>query len=199
MRSAASGACWSGDSVARQSPPPHGHWRRCCPRSRWWPIVLFHAIHAARKLSARTAARGWRTASRPVARGRKAERTRRKLASIVESQDLHRKVRVRRAANLVLFVVNASWSMATEQRLEATKGAVLSLSRDAYRRPDRVGLIAFRAATADLVLPPTSSVELIQRALQHIPVGGKTPLSAALLLAHEVCTAARAGMPRCCR
>ena len=130
-------------------------------------------------------------AAAPFQYRRKAERTRRKLAFIVKSQDLHRKVRVRRAANLVLFVVDASWSMATVQRLEATKGAVLSLLRDAYRRRDQVGLIVFRAATADLVLPPTSSIELAQRALQHIPVGGKTPLSAALLLAHEVCTAAR--------
>ena len=72
-------------------------------------------------------------------------RARRKLTFLVELQDLPRKVRVRRVANLVLFVVDASWSMATEQRLEATKDAVLSLLRDAYRRRDQVGFIVFRA------------------------------------------------------
>lgn len=130
-----------------------------------------------------------RTAA-PFQRRRRAERSRRRLAFVIKSQDLQRKGRVRRTANLVLFVVDASWSMATEQRVEATRGAVFSLLQDAYRHRDQVGLIVFRGATAELVLPPTSSVELAQQKLQHIPVGGKTPLSAALLLALQVCTAA---------
>jgi len=100
--------------------------------------------------------------------------------------DLHRKVRVRRAANLILFVVDASWSMAVAERMAATKGAILSLLTDAYQRRDRVGLIVFQKNTATLVLPPTASVELAERALREIPVGGKTPLSAGLLLSLEV-------------
>jgi magnesium chelatase subunit D len=135
-----------------------------------------------------------RTAA-PFQRRRRAERSRRRLAFVIKSQDLQRKVRVRRTANLVLFVVDASWSMATEQRVEATRGAVLSLLHDAYRRRDQVGLIVFRGETAELVLPPTTSVELALRRLRHIPVGGKTPLSAALLLALQVCTAARRRNP----
>jgi magnesium chelatase subunit D len=99
---------------------------------------------------------------------------------------LQRKVRVRRAANLVLFVVDASWSMAVAERMAATKGAILSLLTDAYQRRDRVGLVVFQKDRARLVLPPTNSVQLAQRALADIPVGGKTPLSAGLLLAHEV-------------
>jgi hypothetical protein len=53
-------------------------------------------------------------------------------------------VRVRRAANLILFVVDASWSMAVAERMSATKGAILSLLTDAYQRRDRVGLIVFQ-------------------------------------------------------
>ena len=106
----------------------------------------------------------------------------------VRSDDYQRKVRVRRAANLVLFVVDASWSMAVAERMEATKGAVMSLLTDAYQRRDRVGLVVFQKNQARLVLPPTNSVELAQRALRDIPVGGKTPLSAGLRLAHEVIT-----------
>ena len=97
-----------------------------------------------------------------------------------------RKVRVRRAANLVLFLVDASWSMAVAERMAATKGAILSLLTDAYQRRDRVGLIVFQKDRATLVMPPTTSVYLAQRALADIPVGGKTPLSAGLFMAQEV-------------
>jgi magnesium chelatase subunit D len=108
------------------------------------------------------------------------------VAFAIETDDLQRKVRVRRAANLVLFVVDASWSMAVAERMAATKGAILSLLTDAYQRRDRVGLVVFQKDRANLILPPTNSVQLAQRALADIPVGGKTPLSAGLFLAHEV-------------
>ncbi len=109
-------------------------------------------------------------------------------ALAVEKQDIHDKVRVRRAANLVLFVVDASWSMAAAERMEATKGAIMSLLMDAYQRRDQVGLIVFQKEEARLVLPPTSSVDLAKKALADIPVGGKTPLSAGLYLAYRVLT-----------
>jgi Mg-chelatase subunit ChlD len=95
-------------------------------------------------------------------------------------------VRVKKTANLVLFLVDASWSMAVAERMAATKGAILSLLTDAYQRRDRVGLIVFQKDRATLILPPTNSVQLARRALVDIPVGGKTPLSAGLLLAYEV-------------
>jgi len=100
--------------------------------------------------------------------------------------DYQKKVRVRKAANLILFVVDASWSMAVAERMAATKGAIMSLLTDAYQRRDRVGLIVFQKDQARLVLPPTTSIDLAQRALKDIPVGGKTPLSAGLSLAHRV-------------
>ena len=111
---------------------------------------------------------------------------RKKVAFAVQSMDYQRKVRVRRAANLVLFLVDASWSMAVAERMAATKGAILSLLTDAYQRRDRVGLIVFQKDRATLVLPPTNSVYLAQKALVEIPVGGKTPLPAGLKMAYEV-------------
>jgi magnesium chelatase subunit D len=78
--------------------------------------------------------------------------------------------------------------MAVAERMAATKGAILSLLTDAYQRRDRVGLIVFQKDRATLILPPTHSVMLAQRALADIPVGGKTPLSAGLLMAHEILT-----------
>ncbi len=118
-------------------------------------------------------------------------RTERAVAFAVQRRDLQQKVRVRRTANMVLFVVDASWSMAAAERMEATKGAILSLLMDAYQRRDQVGLVVFQKDRSRLVLPPTSSVELAERALRTLPVGGKTPLSSGLLLAYEICRAAR--------
>ncbi len=111
---------------------------------------------------------------------------RKKVAFAIQPQDYMRKIRVRRTANLILFVVDASWSMAVAERMAAAKGAILSLLHDAYQRRDRVGMIVFQKDRATLVLTPTNSVTLAQRALQNIPVGGKTPLSAGLKLAYEV-------------
>ena len=113
------------------------------------------------------------------------------MALELRTQDLQRKVRVRRANNLILFVVDASWSMAAAERMEATKGAIMSLLMDAYQRRDQVGLVVFQKDRARLVLPPTSSVDLAHRALRDIPVGGKTPLSSGLLLAYRICEGAR--------
>lgn len=117
---------------------------------------------------------------------RKAEKAERNVAYAIHSSDLHRKVRVKKAANLVLFVVDASWSMAVAERMSATKGAIMSLLTDAYQRRDRVGLVVFQKDRATLVLPPTNSVTLAKKALADIPVGGKTPLSAGLILAFEI-------------
>jgi magnesium chelatase subunit D len=111
---------------------------------------------------------------------------RKRVAFAIQKGDLQRKIRVKKVANLVLFLVDASWSMAVAERMNATKGAILSLLTDAYQRRDRVGLIVFQKDRATLVLPPTNSVQLAQRALANIPVGGKTPLSAGLLLAADV-------------
>ena len=114
------------------------------------------------------------------------EDLRKDVAFAIRREDYQRKIRVRRAANLILFLVDASWSMAVAERMAATKGAILSLLTDAYQRRDRVGLIVFQKDRATLVLPPTNSVLMAQRALTDIPVGGKTPLSAGLTLAHQV-------------
>lgn len=123
-------------------------------------------------------------AAAPFQKRRKSEHEHRRFA--IEPSDLQKKVRVRKAANLILFVVDASWSMAVAERMSATKGAILSLLTDAYQRRDRVGLVVFQKDRAIVVLNPTNSVQLAQAALADIPVGGKTPLSAGLMLAHEI-------------
>jgi Mg-chelatase subunit ChlD len=109
-------------------------------------------------------------------------------AFAIEREDIHDKVRVRRASNLILFTVDCSWSMSASARVRATREAILSLLTDAYQRRDRIGLVTFRGRRARLVLPPTSSVSRARKALETIPIGGKTPLGAALLVSREVLT-----------
>ncbi|MFE3185118.1 putative cobaltochelatase [Streptomyces violascens] len=105
---------------------------------------------------------------------------------VVRRDDLRQATREGREGNLVLFVVDASGSMAARQRMSAVKGAVLSLLLDAYQRRDKVGLITFRGKEADLALPPTSSVDAAAARLETLPTGGRTPLAAGLLKAHDV-------------
>ncbi|MFG2877992.1 putative cobaltochelatase [Streptomyces sp. NPDC048337] len=105
---------------------------------------------------------------------------------VIRKDDLRQATREGREGNLVLFVVDASGSMAARQRMSAVKGAVLSLLLDAYQRRDKVGLITFRGATAELALPPTSSVDAAASRLERLPTGGRTPLAAGLLKAREV-------------
>jgi magnesium chelatase subunit D len=101
-----------------------------------------------------------------------------------------------RESNLVLFVVDASGSMAARARMGAVKGAVLSLLLDAYQRRDKVGMVTFRGGSADLALPPTFSVEAAAARLAALPTGGRTPLAAGLLRAHEVLRTERIRDPR---
>ncbi|MBV8084908.1 MAG: VWA domain-containing protein, partial [Chloroflexi bacterium] len=100
----------------------------------------------------------------------------------ITAGDLHRKVRETKIANLILFAVDASGSMAAMDRMAAAKGAILSLLLDAYQKRDQVGLIAFRGKTGELLLPPTNSVDLAERQLRQMATGGRTPLSHALQL-----------------
>ncbi|MFE5513482.1 putative cobaltochelatase [Streptomyces sp. NPDC056529] len=105
---------------------------------------------------------------------------------VVRRDDLRQATREGREGNLVLFAVDASGSMAARQRMSAVKGAVLSLLLDAYQRRDKVGLVTFRGRDAEVALPPTSSVDAAAARLEQLPTGGRTPLSAGLLKAHDV-------------
>ncbi|MEU6274809.1 putative cobaltochelatase [Streptomyces populi] len=105
---------------------------------------------------------------------------------VVRRDDLRQATREGREGNLVLFVVDASGSMAARQRMSAVKGAVLSLLLDAYQRRDKVGLVTFRGSAAEVALPPTSSVDAAAARLESLPTGGRTPLAAGLLKAYDV-------------
>lgn len=108
------------------------------------------------------------------------------LAVIIERPDWMRKVRVSPIGSCVVLVIDASGSMGANNRMVASKGAVLSLLLDAYVKRDTVALVSFRRAGAEVLVPPTSSIELAERRLRQLPVGGRTPLAAGLMLGRQV-------------
>ena len=110
------------------------------------------------------------------------------LRIVVEDQDLREKVRRVRNGCTVMFLVDASGSIGARRRMSAVKGAVLSMLKDSYVKRDKVGLMVFRRRTAEVILPPTRSVEYGYKLLEDIPTGGRTPLSAALVTAGEYMT-----------
>ena len=110
------------------------------------------------------------------------------MAINIQKQDVREKVREMRAGCTILFLVDASGSLGVRKRMAAVKGAVLSMLRDSYVKRDRIGMMAFRRDFAELVLPPTRSVEYSYRKLEEMPTGGKTPLSEALVTVNEYMT-----------
>jgi magnesium chelatase subunit D len=105
---------------------------------------------------------------------------------LIDDEDLRFKQRERKMGHLALFVLDCSGSMGAKKRMVATKGAIMSLLLDCYQKRDQVSLVVFRQTRAEVVLPPTASVELASRRLQDLPVGGKTPLAAGLLAAYRL-------------
>jgi magnesium chelatase subunit D len=101
-------------------------------------------------------------------------------AAPVERSDVREAVRETTTGNLVVLAVDTSGSMGAERRMEAATGAVLGLLLDAYQRRDRVALVAFRGDSAEVVLRPTSSVEVARARLAGVPSGGRTPLAAGI-------------------
>lgn len=108
------------------------------------------------------------------------------MAVAVQKEDIRERVRVGKISVACVFVVDASGSMGALTRMESAKGAVLSMLLDSYRHRDRIGLVAFRGSSADLLLPLCSSVDLAQKRLEDLPTGGKTPLAAGLAKGMEV-------------
>lgn len=104
---------------------------------------------------------------------------------VIRGDDLRLKRFTQRSGTLFIFCVDASGSMAANRMREA-KGAVTRLLQDAYVNRDTVALIAFRGRDAEIILPPTSSVERAKRSLDVLPTGGGTPLAAALMKAYAM-------------
>ena len=117
-------------------------------------------------------------------------RPRGRCAITIHKADLRQKVREKRIGNVFLFVVDASGSMGARERMRAVKGAIFAMLQDAYQKRDQVAMIAFRRATAEVLLPMTRSVDLAQKCLALLPTGGKTPLAEgldqAMLLLHNL-------------
>ncbi len=127
----------------------------------------------------------------PTLRAAAARRALQPGAPPLHQSDLREHIRAGKEGNLVVFCVDASGSMGARGRMARVKGAILGLLNDAYQRRDRVALITFRGAEAQLVLPPTRSVERAAAALTTLPTGGATPLAEGLAEAERLILAER--------
>jgi magnesium chelatase subunit D len=157
----------TGRRTARSSAEARGRYYRSSPHRLGRPLALDATLRAAA----------------PHQNARRGSNGR---CFVIKDPDVREKVFRKKTGRLVLFVVDASGSVGSLERMSEAKAAALALLSEAYQKRDRVGLISFHDRKAEVLLPPTGSVEMASRLLEDMPTGGKTPMAAALVDTHKL-------------
>lgn len=167
-----------------------GRWRNGADRKTWRAQGLLRAYHKDSVIS-------WTGTIRAASLGqRERGRSNQDGAVILRMEDLRGWPRRGAGGCLLLFVVDASGSMAARQKIRQTKSAILSLLKQAYERRDQIALLAFRGIGTVLVLSPTRAMRVARQAVERLSVGGTTPLALGLLEARRLACRQRRRQPR---
>jgi magnesium chelatase subunit D len=184
----------AGDTDPSAPAPPQ---RRDAPAPARLPAAALELIgHGTGPLGRRARTSGPQAGaidSRPAHGGRDADRQDVAIVATLHARLLgapeghvRAPIRAGREGAFLCLVVDASGSMGARRRLARVKGALLELLRDAYARRDRVGLIAFRDRSAEIVIVPGAPLERAAEAIRTLPAGGRTPLAAGLNAAERL-------------
>lgn len=155
------------------------------PRRPSFPAADATISARGRTIGQRPAGPGDVVAVLPTIRALASRRTTDPEARLNHS-DLHSNVRVMDPTRTIIVTVDLSGSMGAPERASAASGTVLGLLADVYERRHRVALVGFRDTSAEILLAPTTSVEIARNRLGELKTGGETPLAAGIRTAFKI-------------
>jgi len=105
-------------------------------------------------------------------------------ALTISPRDVREKSRVYKAPMTIVLVIDLSKSMM--YNIEPVREAILRLHGDAYRYRDKVGIVALKGLSAEVVQHPATNLRVVANKLLRLKISGQTPLAAGMLKAAEV-------------
>lgn len=186
----------SGRRALDQSAQRGRHIRNVEPKQAPFKIAVAATLRAAAPFQKRRRARG-KERERNGALGSSGGKIARGAGVKIEPSDLRFKQFKRRSGMLFVFAIDGSGSMAMNRMAQA-KGAMIRLLQEAYLHRDKVALVGFRGSAAEILMPPTRSVEIAKRLIDAMPSGGGTPLAAGLIQSLKLARLSRLRrLPQC--
>ncbi|MBC7118052.1 MAG: magnesium chelatase subunit D family protein [Methanobacteriaceae archaeon] len=101
-------------------------------------------------------------------------------------EHLMEKVRISKAEALYIIILDSSSSMKLDKKIKFAKTMAWLLLKESYENKNKIGLIAFKGDEAQIIKEPTKDFKSVNEALENLEIGGKTPLTPALMEAAKL-------------